>query len=348
MPYAPILQNMCQALTDSDCCSHHHAGPLARQMCGSIPFQHHDSFAGFRSDFIHFSVSVVADDPDSPANTIHLTPNGFTHFWAWWHLFDGTMSLPVRHGSLFPTVTAPSKKFGKHCATIKYRCQLAPVMIAHTYRQDDWDDWRRGRSISLGVKGRMGRFNVDLHQREQEESVYSEHLGRTRKRLHKAFFRAEVDCVDMDVRVLSARFEDPYKSYIDPAMEAEEDDNLADPLGLDDAATVPDEDLAWVDLDDYYDLYRNLPDQNPKMRIRRFFRSPRFTYSRYAQPDVFDHPADGDSASEVEEKAPVSKFGSEPSHFCLLNRAAGGLTSFWATGSVASIQRTCLDELLIM
>lgn len=52
-----------------------------------------DSYEGFRSDFIHFSVSVVAplspskgrlkDDAENQ-NSLHMSPKAFAHFFAWW------------------------------------------------------------------------------------------------------------------------------------------------------------------------------------------------------------------------------------------------------------------------
>lgn len=55
--------------------------------------QEFDSYEGFRSDYIHFSVSVVAplnppkenaDDNAENQNSLHLTPKAFAHFFAWW------------------------------------------------------------------------------------------------------------------------------------------------------------------------------------------------------------------------------------------------------------------------
>lgn len=291
------------------------------------PFQLHDSYAEFRSDFIHFSISVVSNLEDDEASSIHLTPVGFTHFFAWWHLFDSAMSLPVRHGPLFPSTMPPSKKFGKHCATIKFRIQLAPVYIAHTYKQDSWEDWHRGQTNLLGIKGRISHFNVDIHMREQIETVRSEHLGTTRQRLHKAFSRAEVDCKDVDLRVLAARFYDYHKAEMVPEVEhmAGLEESPLDPLDLEGDYAISDEDLLWVDLDDYRDLLLYLPEyRSPHMRIIPCFKCPRTTYSRFSQPDdvTSDDSSDADSQNK-ERPTPVSKFGTEPTHTCLLNKAAG-------------------------
>lgn len=280
-----------------------------------------------------------------------MSPYGFAHFWAWWHLFDGTLSLPIRHGALFPSTQPPSKKFGKHCATIKYRAQLATVFLAHTYKQDSWEDWHEGQTVILGIKARLGSFNVDMHQREQEESVYSEHLGTTRKRLHKAFHRAEIDCKDVDLRVVAGKFADPHKPLINTAFDSEEqEEGAGDRFGLDDAESIAHEELEWVDLDDYRDLYMVLPDENPKLLIVPTFKSPRLTYSRYSQaqaPTTQQQSDDGNgdgSSATAEERVPESKFGFEPSHFCLLNAAAGESTGLKHAGQLCVLSRlTFLD-----
>lgn len=52
-------------------------------------------------------------------NSLHFSPKAFAHFFAWWNLFDSSLSLPIRQGKLFPDSPPPSKKFGKSLGTIK-------------------------------------------------------------------------------------------------------------------------------------------------------------------------------------------------------------------------------------
>src|SRR5271167_661862 len=102
----------------------------------------YDSYHGFRSDYMHGSLSVISprDTLSNDAyNTIHLTPKAFTHFFAWWRLFSGVMSLPLRQGPLFPSREKPTKKFNRHLATLKYQLDLSPLYIAHIYRHKDGD-----------------------------------------------------------------------------------------------------------------------------------------------------------------------------------------------------------------
>lgn len=52
-----------------------------------------DSYEGFRSDYIHFSVSLVGptagtapndDESVGDHNSLHFSPKAFAHFFAWW------------------------------------------------------------------------------------------------------------------------------------------------------------------------------------------------------------------------------------------------------------------------
>ncbi|SCV74731.1 BQ2448_7760 [Microbotryum intermedium] len=330
-----------------------------------------DSFDGFRSDFIHFSISLTSpstldlpscgasphpDDASSDneaesfvedvakSNSLHFTSHAVAHFERWWKLFDGTMSLPIRQGKLFPSSQAPSKKFGKHCATIKYRFSLAPLFISHTYRQDAPEEWAKGETTVVGIKAKIGRFNVDLHQREQESLVTHSDTMVTKKVIHKAFYLAEVDLDRVDLRAISATFSEPEKAQTVPLEEMNEGEQELPPLPLPD---ISDDDLAWVDRDDYVDIVYSFEDEAPRVRMFPFITCPRLTYDRQIdvarwtpeeaeeerrRRDQEGHKSGpGDHArsqtldsthDERSEKAhPKSKFGREPSHTCLVGRA---------------------------
>jgi hypothetical protein len=98
------------------------------QFAKAPPGLEYDAFRGFRSHYIHMSIAVKAPvdrewnvtntEASKSYNTVHLTPRFFTHFFAWWAMFNGTMSLPIRQGSLWPGLEKSSKKFGRtycHC-----------------------------------------------------------------------------------------------------------------------------------------------------------------------------------------------------------------------------------------
>lgn len=224
------------------------------------------------------------------------------------------MSLPIRQGKLFPSAQAPAKKFGKHCATIKYRFSLAPLFISHTYRQDNWNEWSKGETTVVGLKGKIGRFNVDLHQREQEETVLKPALGTKKTLMKKVFYQAEVDCDELDLRVISAIFSEPEKRAMAPEVD-EDEDQEANHNASNENHEVADEDLEWIDLDDFVDAIYTIPDQNPRMRVLPFINCPRLNY--YRKIDVEKESGEG------EEVQSNTKFGNEDSHTCLMGCAKG-------------------------
>ncbi|KAM0789695.1 hypothetical protein ACM66B_006555 [Microbotryomycetes sp. NB124-2] len=300
-----------------------------------------DSFKGFRSDFIHFSISLTAplnlslpsksaNSPDEATehdgrdgyNSMHFSPHAMHHFRRWWKLFDSTMSLPIRQGKLFPSAQPPSKKFGKHCATIKYRFSLAPLFISHMYRQESWQEWANGETTVLGLKGKVGRFNVDLHQREQEEMHVNSDTGKKKAVIHKAFYTAEIDCDGVDLRAITAKFREPDKAAVVPEELVQEAENEDDGLPPDEDYVLHDEDLAWADLDDFNDAVYSIPDRSPQLRVLPLLTCPRFTYYRQKDNDAVDLDEDSSErgASEKHGKIerPKTKFGKEPSHTCLV------------------------------
>ncbi|GAA5830097.1 hypothetical protein JCM11251_006874 [Rhodosporidiobolus azoricus] len=296
-----------------------------------------DSFAGFRSDFVHFSISLTSPAnldlpgrdgslPDTDTqyggengyNSFHFTPYATMHFSRWWKTFDGTMSLPIRQGRLFPSAQAPSKKFGKHCATIKYRFSLAPLFIAHTYRQADWKDWGRGETTVLGLKGKIGRFNVDLHQREQEMSIRRPEMSESKTVKHKAFYMAEIDMDSVDLRTITALFQEPEKAYAAPVDVDPEEASTPGPSF--DSFHVSDEDVEWINLNDFNDADYTMADRRPQLRLLPLMTCPRFTYYRHtdAAPAHEDDDRSSDHFDLMARERGKTKFGHEPSHTCLM------------------------------
>jgi hypothetical protein len=95
----------------------------------------HDSYNGFRSDFIHLSVSLISStkiNGNTKPSSLYLTPKAFAHFWSWCSLFDGALSLPIRQGSYHPSRPI-SPKLGRHLATLKYRISILNLYVIHGY-----------------------------------------------------------------------------------------------------------------------------------------------------------------------------------------------------------------------
>ncbi|KAK2781693.1 hypothetical protein FQN52_001368 [Onygenales sp. PD_12] len=280
----------------------------------------YDAFRGFRSNHIHLSVAVEAPvsrvaslsnrEPSTSYNTVHLTPRFFTHFFSWWSLFSGIMSLPVRQGPLWPGVTKSSKKFGRHLATVKHNLFFSPLFVAHMYKHKDAEDYAEDVVSATGVKVRLDSFMLDLHQRREQVNVMVKGKSKQTKASTMRINRAQLDFIAADFRAVSVSIggtnaedlqtkNDILSSFQQPVP----------PVDLS-RFTIPDHDLNWVDMDDFVELDWILPaESNPRTRILPLAYSPRFSYFRQT-----DHEERG-----FDEEG-YSPFGDEPSHYCVMSQ----------------------------
>lgn len=249
------------------------------------------------------------------------------------------MSLPIRQGRMFPDSPPPSKKFGRSLGTIKvgftidgcqadsqYRFDLAPVYISHMYSQASKNMWSTGKSQSLGVKGRIARFNADAHQRTQEQAIMHPLLNKNQVIRHKAFYAADLLCSGIEVKGVRADFiETPRSSHSDassgPGAKASElEEGKRD----------------WWNWFDFIDADKKPLDRDPVVEIVDFMDCPQVVFSKrnkVRQSTPQDHVEDeeeendtlirDDSKAEEEKKFGVvtSKFGHEKSHICYLGAA---------------------------
>ena len=284
--------------------------------------QAYDAFRGFRSNYIHLSIAIVAPldrnwsvtntTPSDNYNTIHLTPRFFTHFFDWWSLFSGVMSLPIRQGRLFPGVDKASKKFGRHLATLKYNLLLSPLFITHLYIHKDAEDYSQDILSATGLKVRINSFMLDLHQRREEFAAlgrgYSKQIRSSGMRINQA----QLDLLSADVRAISASISGTSAQDLDKASDAD----LAaysEPATIADVSRfiIPDNDLSWIDMDDFVEIDWILPVKtNPETKIMPLAFAPHFTYFRQT-----DH---GDSISG--DTTRTSPFGNEPTHLCIMTQ----------------------------
>ncbi|KAJ6099219.1 hypothetical protein N7467_000754 [Penicillium canescens] len=280
----------------------------------------YDAYRGFRSDHIHLSVSVIAPQsrnwsvdtvqPSSSYNTVHLTPRFFTHFFNWWSLFSGVMSLPVRQGPLWPGITKTSKKFNRHLATVKYKLLLAPLFVAHIYKHKDREDYAEDVVTATGLKVRLDCLKLDIHQRR--EQIKTQARGRSKQTRTSAMRinQAQIDLQSADFRAVSATIEGTTAEDI----ERNKDDIISSfqqPVPSVDLSrfTIPDHNLDWVDMDDFVEPDWILPQEsNPRTHILPLAFTPRFTYFRNT-----DH---GDVGPE---ETGYSTFGDEPTHECVMS-----------------------------
>ena len=283
--------------------------------------QDYDAFRGFRSHCIHLSIAVIApadrdwsvtnNSSSSTYNSMHMSPKFFTHFYDWWSLFSGIMSLPIRQGRLFPGREKSSKKFGRHLATIKYNLLLAPFFISHIYKHKDVEDYASDVVGATGLKLGLESFMLDLHQRREEFASQGKGRLKVTKTSGMRINRAQVDFMSADIRAVSASIKgttaEDLKSapdsdlslYHDQAFLASDAKHFA----------IPDLNFDWIDMDDFVELDWILPaETHPQTHIMPLAFAPRFTYIRQT-----DH-----TGMYSQDSGRSSRFGDEPTHFCVM------------------------------
>jgi hypothetical protein len=286
----------------------------------------YDAFRGFRSHHIHLSLAIAAPydrewsvanlEPSKTYNSVHLTPRFFTHFFNWWSMFSGAMSLPIRQGALWPGIEKSSKKFGRHLATIKYNLLLSPLYMSHVYKHKDAEDYGLGTVSATGLKARLDSFMLDLHQRREEfrTKVQAPRMQEDSKQNQTSGMRinqVQLDLIKTDVRAVSASIEGTNKDDVNAAAPETVAEFNQDHVSADlSKFTIPDNDWGWVDMDDFVELGWLLPsDQHPETQILPLAFAPRFTYFRQT-----DH-ADNISGDPHR----TSPFGNEPTHHCVMS-----------------------------
>lgn len=270
------------------------------------------------------SVAVVAPlnrdwntsnvEPSTFYNSVHLTPKFFTHFFDWWSLFSGVMSLPIRQGKLFPGLEKSSKKFGRHLATFKYNLLLSPLFITHLYKHKDAEEYSGDTVFATGLKLRLDSFMLDLHQRREEFANPAKGRSKQLKTSAMKINEAQLDFISADLRAISAKIAGTNADYIKNANE----EDLAGLQQQADAAdlskfTIPDNNFDWVDMDDFNELDWILPtESNPETEILPLAYAPRFTYFRQT-----DHPGNMEQQQQQNRSSP---FGDEPTHLCVMSK----------------------------
>lgn len=281
---------------------------------GGLPY---DAFRGFRSQHIHMSIAVRApvdrewavsnSEPSRSYNTVHLSPRFFTHFFAWWSLFSGPMSLPIRQGKLWPGCEKTSKKFGRHLATIKYNLLLAPLFLSHIYKHKDTGDSAENAISATGIKVRFDSFMLDMHQRREEFNTRDKGRKTQSRTTGMKIHACQLDLASADIRAVSASIRGTTAESIQNSLShyVHNDEESADISRF----TIPDEDFSWIDMDDFVELDWILPTEpNPDTKIFPLAFAPRITYFR--QTDI-----GGVISGDPDRTSP---FGHEPTHLCIM------------------------------
>jgi chemotaxis regulatin CheY-phosphate phosphatase CheZ len=258
--------------------------------------------------------SVSNLEPSKTYNSVHLTPRFFTHFFNWWSMFSGAMSLPIRQGKLWPGVEKSSKKFGRHLATIKYNLLLSPLYMSHVYKHKDAEEYGQGVVSATGLKARLDSFMLDLHMRREEFRTIVQspsNDGEQNQTTGMRINQVQLDLIKTDVRAVSASIGGTDPEDVNAAdaetMAGYNQEHISADLSK---FTIPDNDWGWVDMDDFVELGWMLPsERNPDTKILPLAFAPRFTYFR--QTDHADN-ISGDTNRS-------SPFGNEATHHCVMS-----------------------------
>ncbi|PKY18101.1 hypothetical protein RhiirB3_490113, partial [Rhizophagus irregularis] len=253
--------------------------------------QVYDSFKGFRSDFVHLSVSVTCpinlnksdDSHICEKNSIELSPKSLLHILSWAFLFEPAMSIPIRQGALFPSLEPPSPKLGKYLGTIKIKICVGTLFLSHFYREDAFEPLS-GRTHIVGIKGKIESFKFDMHLRSKEKIIEVEE-GKEVKGRDIILHEAEVDLKNLDFRGITARYvqENVFSCFSDES----DSDGREFLLGKDEDFMVTyAEDEEWIDEANFVELDLMLPDSKPGVRVLPLMRSPQMMY--YKRPDEND------------------------------------------------------------
>ncbi|CEP60584.1 Hob2p LALA0_S01e14246g [Lachancea lanzarotensis] len=264
----------------------------------------HDSYDGFRSDFIHLFFQVKNGASAKSSNNVHLAPYCMTHFFSWWNLFSTYTSGPIRQGPLFPDLVQNPKKFSKALFTVKYFLQFSPLMLCHTYIHADSQlgNSESDETAFTSLKGSFESLTLDLHQKR----VKMNHTGTKSENSRTVWkFRmnaGEIDCRTADIRLIY--------SQLTSSREGQSDGGWRDSFSEGDQnstfASTKDGDIDrnWFNLEDYNDINQGV---GKRFKIRVFdetplLYSPRISYLRELSEGEFL-------------KFP---FGSESNHDCIL------------------------------
>lgn len=248
----------------------------------------HDSYAGFRSDYLHMAISLTSNE-DGCKNSIHLSPGVFKQLFSWWKLFASNMMLPIRRGPLFGELME-SKKFSQHLFTNKFLFRFKSVFISHIYR-DETVDAEDERIECIGARAKVDEFVLDLHQRKEPRVLVHEGLDRNTDIKKMNFNIGQSHLKGIDLRTIYAIF----------------DQNVYTTANVDNTGKrTPDP--TWFDIDDYEEVsIPALGQSNRESTIRPLLYTECFSYLRDTSKGGSEKLADDD------------ELGMEDNHDCLLD-----------------------------
>lgn len=248
--------------------------------------QDFDSYSGFRSDFVHMALNLVTKN--SKYNVLRVSPKTIFQFMTWFKRFSDDVALPIRNGSLWKSATQ-SVKLGSHLMTFKFMFDVEPLYIYHGYR---FDLARPGEHTALGLKGKIGSFKCDLHQRKEKMIKHVDFLGENFNVMKMSFYVGKVELKNIDLRVIGINFTE--RKDVTPKHHFQIFDNDKD----------------WIDLNDFEEV--DLPtvkDSDIEGQVLPLLFASHFSY-------------------KMNKKLAKNLFGDENTHDCIINQEDGPEVSY--------------------
>ena len=271
------------------------------RLCNPIyveDIHNHDSYAGFRSEFVHMSFDLRSKNNEA-YNAMQLTPNSLHCFFKWWRTFSG--NFPVRRGPLFG-IQSISPKFSEHLWTISYLADISPLFISHICHNIDYDKDIKKSFLKVveyaGIKGKTNEFLLDLHQRREVLTEYNEKLDIRKKVKRMKFHAGDLRLKNIDIRTINATLS--RLEYVE-----QKDDSVYN---------IFDNDMTWFDYTDYREAYFVDPfNYVPRVDITALLYAPGFIYEKRA--------AYGDKYQiNSETLEPIKPISDSVSHDCIIKQ----------------------------
>lgn len=201
--------------------------------------------------------------------------------------------------------------------------------MSHMYSQISRQLWDQGKTQSLGVKAKFGRFRGDMHQRAQEKVERHEKLDRVKVVTHKPFYATDLILEDIEVKGVRSEFDEHpshhhHTKQHDSDSKADSDDTASiEEFDFPKASDMEPKNKAWFNLFDFIDADKRPFDQNPRIELVDFGDCPEVFFSmrtkvRQTTPGDDESDFGSDDGKDSGQDLERSKFGDEPTHVCYL------------------------------
>jgi hypothetical protein len=159
---------------------------------------------------------------------------------------------------------------------------------------------------------------LDVHQRKEEKVIILKEMQTKRRAMHMGINKARVDFESADIRAMAATFKECSPSELYDLSRNRSIQDESDGWGTKTIVLVNDDDLDWIDHDDFIELDVILSKTEPVGRIWPLAYGSRFTYYRST-----DHTGETQMDKSVAVDSISYQFGSEDSHHCLMKSLEG-------------------------